>query len=64
MFNNQRYATRGVIADIPELLQGIMWQGIDGMKVEKDYLQVFVLEKSNQQGKPIQKMIHTQEVPP
>ena len=64
MFNNQRYITRGIIADIPEMLQAIMWHNIDSMEGEKDYLQVFVLEQSNNRGKPIQKIVHTQERPP
>jgi hypothetical protein len=60
MFNNQKYVTKGIIADIPADLQNVMWNAISNMEVEtKDYLQVFkfTVEKSKQV------MVHTQEVP-
>ncbi|MGN0687890.1 MAG: DUF960 family protein, partial [Oscillospiraceae bacterium] len=38
MFTNPRYATRGVTATVPLLLQIILWNLIDSMEVEeKDY---------------------------
>ncbi|MGN0679484.1 MAG: DUF960 family protein, partial [Oscillospiraceae bacterium] len=41
MFNNPRYATRGVNSEVPMLTQIILWGLIDSMEVaEKDYLQV------------------------
>lgn len=60
MFNNPRYATRGVNIEVPLLTQIILWGLIDSMEVaEKDYLQVFLLSDEN--GK--QKIIHEQEQP-
>ena len=60
MFNNPRYVTKGIMADIPLHLQVILWNMVDTMTSEhKDYLQVFRL--SNENG--AQKIVHTQEVP-
>jgi hypothetical protein len=59
MFDKQRYLTKGVNATIPLEVQIFMWQCIDNLKVEKDYLQVFDLSVEN----GIQKVIHKQEVP-
>lgn len=61
MFENARYMTKGVDADIPLWLQNLMWYAIDIMKTErKDYLQVFKLTAVN----GIQKIVHIQEQPP
>ena len=60
MFNNQRYATRGITSTVPLVTQIILWDCIDSMKVErKDYLQVFklVANGTNQQ------VTHSQEEP-
>ena len=43
MFNNQRYITRGVLAEIPFELQLLMWECIDRMPEPKDYLHVFIV---------------------
>ena len=60
MFTSPGYATRGVTATVPLMLQIILWDLIDSMEVEeKDYLQVFRL--STESGK--QKIIHEQEQP-
>lgn len=59
MFDNQRYLTRGVQAEIPFALQIFMWSCIDGLPEECDYFQVFKLE--NLSG--IQKIIHFSEQP-
>jgi hypothetical protein len=59
MFNGQRYLTRGVDKTIPLEVQIFMWQCIDTLEVDKDYLQVFDLSVEN----GIQKVIHKQEVP-
>ena len=60
MFNNPRYVTQGIIADVPLHLQIILWNMVDTMTIDsKDYLQVFRL--SNDNG--AQKIVHTQEVP-
>ena len=46
MFDNQRFITKGIESDIPNYLQNIMWYMIETMQVEqKDYLQVFKLER-------------------
>ncbi len=44
MFNNQRYITKGVIAEIPFELQFFMWEYIGRMPEPKDYLQIFTFE--------------------
>lgn len=44
MFNNQRYLTNGVQAEIPLELQLFMWECLDRMSEPKDYFQVFRLE--------------------
>ncbi len=60
MFNNSRYATRSINAEIPLALQLILWKMIDEMEVaQKDYLQVFTLSSEN--GEQI--IIHEQEQP-
>lgn len=64
MFDNARYLTRGVEAEIPLALQLVLWQMIDGLPVQKDYLQVFRLESMTAQGRALQKITHTQEQPP
>ena len=46
MFNNQKFLTRGVMAEIPSWLTNLMWHMVLTMEVEeKDYLQVFTLTK-------------------
>ena len=59
MFNNKRYLTQGVQADIPFELQFFMWECIDNLSVEKDYLQVFELENAD----GIQRIHHFSEQP-
>ena len=59
MFNNQRYLTKGVQAEIPIELQLFMWGCIDKLPEERDYFQVFKLE--NLGG--IQKITHFSEQP-
>ena len=59
MFNNQRYITRGVLAEIPSELQLFMWKCIDRMPEPKDYLQVFTFESVG----ILQKITHTSEQP-
>ena len=60
MFTGKRYITVGVHRSIPLPLQEFMWELIDGMTVEKDYLQVF--ELTVRKGK--QEIEHRQEQPP
>jgi len=59
MFNNQRYLTKGVQAEIPLELQIFMWECVDRMPEPKDYFQVFRLENCN----GIQKITHFSEQP-
>ena len=59
MFNNQRYLTKGVQAEIPLKLQLFMWECIDKLPEERDYFQVFKLENFN----GIQKVTHLSEQP-
>ena len=59
MFNNPRYLTAGVFATIPEFLQLFMWQFIDRLPDERDYLQVFRLEPFGR----MQQIRHTSEQP-
>ena len=61
MYQNQRYRTRGVAYDLPPILQAVLWQLVDEMKVsEKDYLQVFKLSGNGNE----QVILHEQEQPP
>ena len=60
MFSGERYLTRGVQEQVDLGIQLLLWEMIENLKTEVDYLQVFVLEKVN----PNQvRIIHTQEVP-
>ena len=60
MFNNQRYLTRGVEAEIPLALQLFMWRCIDRLPVERDYFQIFRLEPM---GETMQRITHESEQP-
>ena len=60
MFNNQRYLTRGVEAEIPLALQLFMWNCIDRLPAERDYFQVFRLEPM---GETMQQIRHESEQP-
>ena len=47
MFNNQKFLTRDVMAEIPSWLTNLMWHMVLTMEVEeKDYLQVFTLNQN------------------
>lgn len=61
MFNNQKFLTCGVRAEIPSWLTNLMWHMVLTMGVEsKDYLQVFTLTKTP----ACQHIVHEQEQPP
>lgn len=64
MFNNPRYLTRGVDEKISQFLQMLMWDMIDEMQIEKDYLQVFNLIPAELNGEKVLKIVHSQEKPP
>lgn len=59
MFDNKRYVTRGVMAEIPLYIQSILWYMIGLVPEPRDYLQIFVLLEED--GK--QKIVHRQEQP-
>ena len=59
MFNNQRYLTCGIQAVIPPQLQALLWNLIDLLPHERDYLQVFNLSPFGS----MQQVIHTAEEP-
>ena len=59
MFTNQRYLTRGVDESIPPRLQALLWNLIDLLPPERDYLQVFSLSPFG----GMQQVIHTSEEP-
>ncbi|MDE5582823.1 MAG: DUF960 domain-containing protein [Ruminococcus sp.] len=59
MFNNQRYLTRGIDAEIPFEIQFFLWDCIDRMPEPKDYFQIFELK--NLGG--MQHIIHSSEQP-
>ena len=70
MFENQKFLTRGVMAEIPSWLTNLMWHMVLTMEVprkdyltmeveEKDYLQVFALTKTPTG----QHIVHEQEQP-
>ena len=58
-FKNERFITRGVEENLNPLLVMVLWELIDSMTIQQDYLQVF--ELSEEKGK--QKIEHSQEVP-
>ena len=59
MFSNPRYSTRGISETVPILTQIILWNCIDSMKTEKDYLQVFKLTADTH----TQRITNSQEEP-
>lgn len=59
MSNSKRYLTCGVDAEIPLILQLFMWNCVESLPPERDYLQVFDL--SEKDGK--QCVVHRSEQP-
>ena len=57
MFQSERYLTQGVNAEIPIVLQMVMWKMISDIPSENDYLQVFRLTGEN----GIHTIIHEQK---
>ena len=45
MFQNKRFLTRGVQAEVPMELQLFLWHCIDQLPEERDYFQVFALKE-------------------
>ena len=61
MFKTEnRYMTRKVAEEIPLEINILLWNLIDELNVEKDYLQVFEL---NPIGEGIVEIIHNREIP-
>ena len=59
MFDKEnRYITRGVNEKIDLSLQILLWNLVDDLKVEKDYLQVFKLSRTGE----VINIEHIQEV--
>ena len=59
MFKTQRYVTRGVCDTIPPVIQGFIWNCIDRLPDDCDYLQVFRLKPFG----GMQQITHTAEEP-
>lgn len=61
MFKKEnRYMTRELAEEIPLEINILIWNLIDSLTIEKDYLQIFEL---NPIGNGIVEIIHKQEVP-
>lgn len=58
-FNGSRYVTSGINGGLSMELQAIIWELIDQLEVEQDYLQVFNLEVVDDAIK----LTHRQEEP-
>ena len=59
MFSNPRYLTAGVNASIPLSIQMFLWNCIDLLPADRDYLQVFKLTPCS----GMQQIIHLSEEP-
>lgn len=59
MFKNARYLTCGVNAEIPPEIQLFLWECIDQLPPERDYLQVFDLTPMGD----MQSIVHSSEQP-
>lgn len=59
MFSNPRYLTAGVNASIPLSIQMFLWNCIDLLPAERDYLQVFELQPCA----GMQQILHSSEEP-
>lgn len=58
-FNGERYMTKGIQTFLRPDVQILLWDLIDGLDIEKDYLQVFKLEMKEKDLK----LTHQQENP-
>ena len=59
MFTNERYLTCGIDNAIPLALQLFMWECVERLPEQRDYLQVFELKASG----PMQSISHRSEDP-
>ena len=60
MFSNERYLTREVADRVPVEIQILMWELVEKIDGERDYLQVFELIPN---GREFVEIIHKQEIP-
>ena len=60
MFPRKRLVTSNVLREVPLGWQMMLWDFVDKLLIEQDYLQVFELSTVN----GFQRIIHTQECPP
>ena len=60
MFPRKRLVTSNVLREIPFGWIAFLWQCVDNLPIEQDYLQIFELSEVN----GFQKIIHIQECPP
>ena len=63
----KRYATTNLVNKVDEEVQRILWLLLDiflSEDIEPDHLQVFNLEVVEHEEGPMQKILHSQEVPP
>lgn len=60
MFTNEKYLTREVADRVPIEMQMLMWNLIEEIEVEKDYLQIFELIPNSSEFVEI---VHKQEIP-
>lgn len=66
-FNNPGYMTRGFQVEIPIETQQMIFTLMNKAKhtlPAMDYLQVFKLDKVSSNGSYLQRLTHTQEIPP
>ena len=57
---DHRYMTRNIVEEIPVEINILLWNLIDELNIEKDYLQIFEL---NPMGEGIVEITHKQEIP-
>ena len=61
MFKKEnRHMTRKIVEEIPVEINILLWNLIDELNIEKDYLQIFEL---NPIGEGIVEIVHKQEIP-
>lgn len=60
MFTGPRYVTRGIQERLNFEMQMVLWNMIEKLEVEKDYLQVFTLKSLDEVSISV---IHSQEFP-
>lgn len=60
-----RYATAGIMSELPAQLQTLLWSMIEdlGKEMPLDYLQVFEISKVEGDCGIMQKIVHSQEKP-